>query len=225
MHVKTHQALAIAIYDALPRAAQDFLRQSDVELRQEARVPDEVAGDNILSTGCESGVESYAHSFKMELQPDGTLKHIRGSAPTVIAEAPREVRNAIREQHYDEARRIMVRAFAHYAVDCCTPWHLTHELTSTDHRLGEEQLARSKTVIPTGAELVTASHLVHPKSLYESAVAAAEESYRQFVAPLKDLQAHGKVTDDPVLAKAIVHHAGGFGLAVALYIWHWAESA
>ena len=64
MDTTTHAAAACAIYDALPRAAQDFLRLSDVELRHWARVPDEQDHDALMQTGCEAGVESTAASAR-----------------------------------------------------------------------------------------------------------------------------------------------------------------
>lgn len=212
MDTKCHAAAACAIYDALPRECQDFLRLSDVELRHWARVPDETDHDNLLQTGCETGVECYAHSYKLE--PDGKT-HITGSAPTVIATAPRECVSAVREGRYDEARETMVKAMSHYAVDLCTPWHVTRELSRDQHSKGEKMIARLPMPAP-----IRPVPLGDPKSLYRSCVAAAEDTYRLFVARLK-------AGEEPAgdLGAEILAHAVGFGLTVAFTIWHYIDKA
>lgn len=209
-----HAAAACAIYDALPRAAQDFLRLSDVELRHWARVPDEQDRDNLLQTGCESGVECHAHSWK--LAPDGKT-HLTGSAPTVLATAPRECTSFVREGQFEEARETMVKAFSHYALDLCTPWHVSRELTSDQHRQGEKALARLALPSP-----IRPATLADPKSLYKSAVAVAEETHALFVDPLKTATAQDLKGE---LGQHIVAHAVSFGLAVAYYIWHYIDRA
>lgn len=212
MDTRTHAAAACAIYDALPRAAQEFLRLSDLELRHWARVPDEQDRDNLLQTGCETGEEAHAHSYK--LGPDG-VTHLTGSAPTVIAQAPRECVSAVREGHFDDARETFVKAMAHYAVDLCTPWHITRELTSSQHTAGEKLLA--KVALP---DPIVPVALGNAKSLYQSCVAAAQETHRLFVARLL-------AGEEPKgeLGSAILAHAVGFGLSVAHYTWRYLEKA
>lgn len=208
METRTHALAACAIYDALPRACQDFLRLSDLELRHWARVPDEQDHDNLLQTGCETGVECHAHSYK--LAPDG-VTHLTGSAPTVIASAPRECVSAAREGHFDEARETFIKAMAHYAVDLCTPWHITRELTSAQHSAGEKALL--KVALP---DPIVPVALASPKSLYQSCVAAAQETHRLFVTRLV-------AGEEPrgELGEQIVAHAVGFGLSVAHYTWRY----
>jgi hypothetical protein len=212
MDTHTHAAAACAIYDALPRAAQDFLRLSDLELRHWARIPDEQDHDNLLRTGCDTGEECYAHSYK--LQPDGRTP-ITGSAPTVIAQAPRECVSAVREGRYDEARETMVKAFSHYAVDLCTPWHVTRELPRESHSKGEKILARLPLPAP-----IRPVDLTPANSLYEAAVSAAEDTHRLFVGRIVDGEAL-----DGALGREILAHALGFGAAVAHYIWHYLDQA
>jgi len=211
MRTSTHGDIACAIYDALPRAAQDFLRLSDIELRHWARVPDEQDRDALLVTGCEVGEEAHAHSYK--LAADGKT-HLTGSAPTVIAQAPRECVSAVREGQFDDAREIMVKTMSHYAADLCTPWHVTRELTSDQHTRGEAALGKITLPLP----LVPAT-LASPRSLYQSCVAVAEETHALFV----DKLAAGVSVGD--LGNEILAHAAGFGLTVAHYIWHYIERA
>lgn len=214
MDTRTHGAIACAIYDALPRAAMDFLRLSDVELKHWARVPDEQDKDNLLQTGCETGEECHAHSYKLDT--DG-LTHLTGSAPTVISQAPRECVSAVREGQFDTARELFVKTVAHYSVDLCTPWHVTRELPREQHQSGEHLLGQHP---PT--EPITVATLGHPKSLFQSCVAAAQDTHVLFVARLK---APDVFKTDAVIAQEIVDHAAGFGLAVAYYIWHYIEQA
>ena len=208
MDVKTHAAAACAIFDALPRDAQEFLRLSDLELRHWARVPDEQDHDALMQTGCETGVECHAHSWK--LGPDGS-SHLTGSAATVIASAPRECLSAVREGHFDEAREVFVKAFSHYALDITTPWHVTRQLTSEQHRAGEKAIAKLAIASP-----IVPIPLAEPRSLYRSAVAAAEETHSLYVARL---MAGDEATGE--LGAAILAHSVGFGLSVAHYIWRW----
>lgn len=217
MDTTTHAAAACAIYDALPRAAQDFLRLSDVELRHWARVPDEQDHDALMQTGCEAGVECHAHSYK--LAPDG-VTHLTGSAPTVIATAPRECVSACREGQFDVAREIFVKAFSHYALDLCTPWHVTRELASAQHRAGEHALSQLPLPDP-----VRPLQLAEPKSLHRSAIQAAQETHRLFVGRLKGDGEHP--AEDPAgpIGGEILAHAFGFGLAVAHYVWRSIERA
>ena len=223
VHTKTHGRLAELIYRALPPDAQAFVRFSDVELHWHARSPDEIEGDNLLTSGGDTEHEQYAHTYKLHLEPDGSLHHLVGSAPTVIAQTPRLCRDAIREGKFDEARERFVQTFCHYAVDLSTPWHVTRSLTSAQHKGGELDIAKHN-----GAWLpkdLAPLALSDPKSLYRSAVGQAERTYRMHVVALEQVQApDGNIPDNDV-AKAIVADAAGFGLAVALYTWRWMASA
>lgn len=212
MDTKTHAAAACAIFDALPRDAQEFLRLSDLELRHWAKVPDQQDRDNLIETGCASGVEAHDHSYK--LAPDGKT-HLTGSAPTVIARAPIDCVSACREGHFNDAREIMVKAFSHYAVDLCTPFHVSRELTGEQHSVGEK--AMSKLAIPSP---IVAVPFANPKSLHLSCIAAAEQTHALFVPRLlKGEDIKGE------LGTEILAHAVGFGLSVAHYIWRYVSKA
>lgn len=211
MDVHTHAHAAELIYSQLPDPARQFLRMSPLELRHWARVPDEQDHDALEQTGCEVGEEAHAHSYK--LAADGHT-HLTGSAPTVIAQSAREAVSAVREGQFDDAREITVKAMAHYAVDICTPWHTTRLLTAEQHRNGEKALAKLTMPVPVAAKLLA------PRSLYRSAVAAAEETNRLFVARLT-------AGEDPAgpIGPEILTHAVNFGLAVGLYLWRWIDRA
>jgi hypothetical protein len=224
VHVRTHQRIAIAVYDALPRAAQEFYRLSDVELRFWSRDPDEVAGDNILVTGCDEEQEQYAHSYKLERQSDGALKHLVGSAPTVIGQTTRLCRNAVREGRFEEARK-HAGLLMHYAADLTTIWHLTRELTATQHKEGEGQIARALDRIMPGQEEWQAFRLPEPKSLEESAVEVAKETVRQQLDRVLRVQAAGPITKDPELCREMLARCCGFTLAAELYVWRFVERA
>lgn len=214
MHVRTHQAVALKVYDALPREAQEFLRLSDVELRWYARVPDEIAGDNIAVFGGCSEVEAHSHSWKMQRNPDGTFTHLTGSAPTTIAEVPRLARNAVRAGRFDEAREHMA-TLMHYTVDVTTIWHLTRELTSANHRSGEADVAKrvDKLLAHPGP-----LKLPEPKSLYRSVIAVAEETASSQLDRVKQAQADGGHLPDD-LAAEMVQRCADFTLACVLYVW------
>lgn len=137
----------------------------------------------------------------------------------MIATAPRECLSACREGHFDEAREIFVKAFSHYALDLCTPWHVTRELTSEQHRHGEQAL--SKLPLPDPIRPLT---LAEPKSLDRSCVAAAKETHRLFVGRLKGGEHPAEDPAGPI-GTEILEHALGFGLAVAYYVWRWIEKA
>lgn len=216
--VKVHAALAVVIYDTLPRPAQDFLRLSDVELHHWARVPDEQDHDALAQTGCDVGVECHAHSYKMKKNDDGSFTHLTGSVHTWLGRTPMEVRSYIQEGQFDVAREMFVKAFSHAAIDVSTPWHLTRTLTSEQHSNGERELAAKLTMLLPSTP--RAKLLSDPKSLSHSAVLHAQATYDKFVDALAAVQAKGKVTDDVVLAKAIIDNALAFGIATAYYIWN-----
>ncbi len=209
------------MYDALPRAAQDFLRLSEVELDWMARVPDEIAGDNIAVFGGCSEVEAFAHSYKLEREPDGSFRHLTGSAPTVISQAPRLCRDAVREGQFDEARRHMAMAFSHYAVDSCTIWHLSRELTSEEHRTGEATTAKNLRLLTHPGPLP----MPDPKSLYRSAIKVCEDTVTQQLDRVKQAQADGSYAKAQDLMAEQLNRCASWGLAVALYTWHFVERA
>lgn len=214
----------MVIYDTLPRAAQEFCRLSDLELHHWARVPDEQDHDALAQTGCESGVECHAHSYKLERADGGGFKHLTGSAPTWLGRTPMEMRSYVQEGQFDVAREMFVKAFSHAAVDISTPWHVTRELTSTQHSMGEKDIAKKLRGLLPANPAEVAMPLAEPRSLYQSAVAQAEATYR-FVDRLKVVQADGgHVYDDADLAKEIVANALGFGISVAAYCWHWVSA-
>jgi hypothetical protein len=96
-------------------------------------------------------------------------------------------------------------------LDITTPWHVTRELTSEQHRAGEKAIAKLAIASP-----IVPVPLAEPKSLYRSAVAAAEETHSLFVPRLLlGEEASGE------LGTAILAHSTGFGLSVAHYIWRW----
>lgn len=210
MNTHTHAAAAEAIYTQLPVAAREFLNLSPLELRHWARVPDEQDHDALEQTGCDTGEECHAHSYK--LGPDG-VTHLTGSAPTVLAQAPRQCVSACREGDFDQAREVMVKAMSHYALDLSTPWHTTRDLTSAQHRDGEKHLGTLTVPTPVPVKLAA------PRSLYRSAILQAQETHRLFVTRL--------VAGEPldVMADDILTHAVNFGLAVGLYVWRWLDRA
>jgi len=220
-HTRTHQAIAIAVYDALPRAAQSFLQLSDVELRFWARVPDELDGDNIRNTGSDGEHEQYAHTYKLERDGE-TFRHLVGSAPSVIASLPRDVRNAVREGQFDEARRIFAKGL-HYTVDLTTIWHLTREIPSDRHSAGEKEIAQKlAALMPRDPKALP---LPDPKSLYRSCIQVAQETLLLFLDRAKAAQAEGRVTSDMELCAQMLERCSGFSLAVAQYVWRYVEAA
>lgn len=224
IHVHTHQACGIAVYDALPRAAQDFLRLSDVELRFWTRCPDEISGDNILVAGGCALEEAHAHSYKLQRNPDGSFTHLTGSVPTVIAQTTRLARDAVKEGRFDEAREHLGKLL-HFAVDSQTIWHLTRELTSDQHKDGEADIAENVAVFLPSHEEWDAFKLPHPKSLYESTVAACEDTVRQQLDRVKVVQDKGSIAADPDLCREMLARACGFALACEMYVWKWVASA
>ena len=206
------------MYDALPRDYQDFLRLSDVELNWLARVPDEVSGDNIAVFGGCAINEAYAHSWKM----DAEHHHLTGSVATVLSQAPRLARDAVREGQFDEARRHIGMAFGHYAVDATTIWHLTRDLTADQHRTGEAACAR---VVAKVLQHPGPLPLPVPKSLFDSAVQVSADTLDQQFAPVKAAQEGGSYAKDLDLIAAQVNRCAAFGLSVALYIWRYVATA
>lgn len=207
----------------MPDGATRFLRLSDVEIDWYARVPDEVAGDNIMVSGGCAYEEAYAHSYKLAWDRTAdTFEHLTGSVPTVLAQTAREARNAVREGEFDQAREILAKAMCHYAVDATTIWHLTRELSGEQHKIGEEdtaKIAERALVVP-----VKPLKLANPKSLYESTVAACEETVHTQLDRVAAAQVHTHMSDKDLMAE-MVNRCASFGLAVFLYAWHYVEKA
>lgn len=187
-------------------------------------MPDEIAGDNIFVSGGCAIEEAYAHSYKLAWdRTTDTVSHLTGSAPSVLAETPREARNAVREGEFDVAREILAKAFSHYAVDLTTIWHLTRELSSDQHRIGEEDVA--KIAHRALAQPIEPLALPDPKSLYRSAVQVAEDTLRsQLDRVAADMKADNHL-HDRALAAEMIRHCASFGLAVFLYVWRYIERA
>lgn len=208
----------------MPDDAREFLRLSDVELDWYARVPDEVAGDNIFVSGGCAVEEAYGHSYKLSWdRKSDTFEHLTGSVPTVIAQTAREARNAVREGEFDVAREILAKCWSHYAVDAQTLWHLTRELTSEQHRWGEEdiaELAHRLVVTP-----VTPMKLSDPRSLYRSTIDACEETVRtQLDKVLADQKSDSHLHDRDLMAE-MVNRCASFGMAAFLYVWKYVSRA
>lgn len=224
MHVKSHQALAEFIYDAMPQDAKDFMRLSDLELHLFARQPDEVENDNIAVFGGCSDQEAYAHSYKLSWDREtDTFEHLTGSAPTVIAQTPREARNAVREGDFDRARETLATTMSHYAIDATTIWHLSRELTSDQHRIGEEDIAKKvRKLVRTPVEPL---ELPTPKSLYRSTIAICEDTVRTQVDRVKADQSKDNHLHDDELIAEMVNRCASFGLSAFLYAWKYVGKA
>lgn len=221
IHVKTHQRIAELVYDALPRAAQDFLRLSDVELHWYARVPDEVAADNVAVFGGCAIEEAWAHSLKMEWdRSTDTFSTFKGSVATTMAQVPRLARNAVREGRFDEAREHLATAI-HYATDSTTIWHLTHELSADEHRNGEAELVKQLKLLSHPGPLA----LPAPKSLYESTISVAEDTVRQQLDRVRAAQEGDGLAKDKDLCAEMLQRCADWSLACVLYAWRFIEKA
>lgn len=224
MHAKTHEAIACAVYKVLPISAKDFLRLSEIELRYYARISDDVDGDNIFVSGGCALEEAHAHSWKMAWDREhDTFEHLTGSVPTVIAQTPREVRNAVHEGDWEAAREGLGKLIGHYTVDSQTIWHLTRELTSEQHRLGEGDIVKvvKKALAPPVEPLWRA----RPKSLYNATIEESENTLRLQLDRLKAAQAGDDHIHDKDLMVEMVRRCAAFSLSAFLYAWHYLERA
>lgn len=185
-------------------------------------MPDQLDGDNIRNTGSDAEHEQFAHTYKLERVAGGGWRHLVGKAPEVISDAPRALRNAVREGQFDEARRIFGKLL-HYTVDLTTIWHLTRELTAEQHSSGEREIALALTALmPKDAP---ALKLPAPKSLHQSAVQVAQETVLLFLDRVRAAQGRGKLTADQALCREMLERCCGFSLAVCQYSWRYVESA
>ena len=223
MDTAAHQLIAQRVYDALPRAAQDFVRASDVEIDFYARAPDVLYKDNLYTlSSCEG--ENHFHSYKIDWDRKAdTMTLITGSVHDALASESRVIHNAVIAGRFDEARLHLLQT-GHYTVDACTLPHLTHELTPEQHGLFETQIAdymAKEAKFPVEQQLLQhpAPLLLITRDLRGTTEAVCKETVRLQLDRVKAALKAGKITDDVPLCQEIVARCMGFTLAVWLFQW------
>lgn len=223
MDTVVHELIGQAVYDALPRKAQEAFPLSDVEIDYYCRAPDEVYKDNLWMISACEGDNRY-HSYKLEWdRKTDAMTLVTGSVHDALQSEVRVIHNAVMAGRFEEAK-IHFAQMAHYCVDACTLPHLTHELTRDQHGQFEHQLKDyilKEKSLPLGEQLIQHPSvlLTITKDLRGATEQVCRDTVRLQLDAVKAVMARGKITDDIPLCQSIVARCEAFTLAVWLYIW------